>query len=101
MRSLEQDSGGIRTVQGLISGNGVATTGTGYVVTRTGLGAYSVRFTPPFRYFLSAEMSLTVGGFSVITWSSPTSDVLLFYTYNTGAAAADIGFLFMVRGVAR
>jgi hypothetical protein len=50
VRSQEQDQASYRTVSGYFNGStGAVISGTGFSVTRTGVGAYTVRFHRPFR----------------------------------------------------
>lgn len=101
MRTLEQDGTGIRTVSGFVSGAGVITSGIGFVVTKTGTGAYTIRFYPGFRSYLSMVASLNNGGFFVASWTQG-GDVLVS-TYSAGASPVqvDMGFYFTLRGLAR
>ena len=99
MKTLEQDAAaGARTVSGYVAAAGTINAGTGYTVTKTGTGTYQLRFQPGFRAYVSFVATLVLGGFVASSWGP---DYVAVSTYSSGAVAADVGFLFTMKGLAR
>lgn len=63
----------LRTVRGIITGSGTIYNGSGYTVTRTGNGSYTVNFNPAFGDVPAVIISSlgTPSGVSVITFQNP------------------------------
>lgn len=99
MRTQDIDALRIRTVGGLVNANGTIANGTGFVVVKTGTGAYTVYIRPRFRAFIDVEATLASGGFIYVTWSTPGQDGFGISTFSSSAVATDQPFLFSAKGI--
>ena len=94
-----ETQGGRRTVAGKVASDGSIGFGTGFIATRTALGQYTVRFTPPFRSNPTVTTTGTVSGNTGINVLSVAPDAATFLTYATNTlAAGDNHFLFTAVG---
>lgn len=89
----------LRIIRGRISAAGTITTGTGFTVTKTGTGAYTVTFSTAF----SAEPTVTatpqVGLARIATCTNVGASSAQFRTFDSaGGAAVDQDFHFIIIG---
>ena len=102
MRTAERDQAGYRTVSGRITGSGAVVAGTGFAVTRTAAGTYTVRLTPPLRsvHSITATVEWGAGNYvAALDAVAPDSFVIRTKESTTGIAA-DVAPFFTVRGIA-
>ncbi len=92
----------LRIVRGKVSAAGGVAFGSGYTVTRTAVGVYSVSFSPAFpsgQYPIvtaSAESNGTVARFAMI--NSPSNFAVVIRTVNGSGTTADTDFYFIAVG---
>lgn len=103
MRSKPQDTGVTRRVVGVVNGAGTIFSGTGFTVTKTGTGAYQVRFTESFRALISVAGNSPSGQLSYsVAFGSLAPDGFMAYGFTTNTnAVTDTGFTFIAEGLAR
>lgn len=95
MRATTRDVRGLgRIVRGQVSSSGGIVSGTGFTVVRTGLGLYTVTFTPAFLAAPVVLIGLHQVGFCRTTVLAAS---FMLDMFNTGAAAADIAFDFVAQ----
>jgi hypothetical protein len=96
MRSLQRDTNRTNTVVGRVSSTGVITSGTGFTITKSGLGVYIVR--PIRRGSVISYNTTAEAGTYYSSAGSPNSDgsltVLIFQSVS--GAATDVGFSFLI-----
>jgi hypothetical protein len=103
MKSKAQDVGVLRRLSGTVTSAGVVNLGTGFSVVRTGVGAYQITFTEPFRGVISVTGSAQQGALSyIVAFGNLTNGSVNAYCFTTSTnAATDVGFSFTVEGLAR
>jgi hypothetical protein len=96
VRSLQKDRDGTVTVNGAVNAAGNIISGVGFSVSKTGTGAYTVRF-PQIRALLNAVTVPASGAFLGASLASPSSVGVV--TYNSSATPTDYAFTFSVTGL--
>lgn len=89
--------GGGRVVRGSVSAAGVVTAGTGFTVTRTGVGLYTVTFLVPFNappVFSGSGRRAAAASAIVEQIAPPTVSILSLATMSGGNAQLDLDFDF-------
>jgi len=105
MKSLPADAPArVATVIGTFNGSAVITQGSGFTVTRTSAGNYTVRFSPRFRALLSFVASSMSGATSVLVvngaFPADGSVPLIVFATNTAGTPQDGTVTFTATGIA-
>jgi hypothetical protein len=104
MRTQEQEATGYRTTQGTVASDGSIAAGTGFTVSKSGTGQYTVRCRG-YRAIIGATAALAAGsGVVVPTINSPASLAsagVPVNVYTLAGAAIDAAFSFTATGLAR
>jgi hypothetical protein len=102
MRAAPQDTqGGVKTVNGGVSAAGAIGSGTGFTVTKTATGQYTVRFVPAFKALHSVVATVAAGNTANVLLST-AADSFSILTFATSTnAATDTAFQFTATGMAR
>jgi hypothetical protein len=101
MRTTEKDATGIRTVSGTFTLAGVITAGTGFTVVKTGTGMYVIHFTPPFKAFISGQVSPAQQANIAALMFSGFADLVTIQTFVTSTLTQqDTHCSFIARGLA-
>lgn len=100
MRTLEQDTRTVRRIStAVVNADGSINNGTGFTVTKTGTGAYTIRF-QGYRALTGATCSLGAGvGVTVVSVTQPNTVTVNIYTM--ASVAVDVAFYLTVDGLAR
>jgi len=89
----------LRVLRGRIAGNGTITTGSGFTVSRTGTGAYTVTFTTAFSSDPTVTATAQVIGARLVTCTSVVPGSAGFRTFDSATATAvDQDFQFIAVG---
>jgi hypothetical protein len=101
MRSQEKDVNGIRIISGTFTLAGVITGGTGFTVIKTGTGIYLVRFTPPFKAYISGQASpAQQANIAAIMFGGFPDQVTIQTFVSSTLAQQDTHCSFIARGLA-
>jgi hypothetical protein len=73
---------------GIVAGNGTIIAGTGFTITRTAVGTYTVTFTTPFAA-APVMLGQDVAATRVCCWASVTASSAQFLIVNTAGTAVD------------
>jgi hypothetical protein len=88
----------LRILRGRISGSGGITTGTGFTVSKTGTGAYTVTFTTAFSNQPTVVATPQVALARSVTCTSVLAGSAQFRTWDSASAAIDQDFHFIAIG---
>jgi hypothetical protein len=89
----------LKILRGRIAGNGTITTGTGFTVSRTGAGAYTVTFTTAFSGDPTVTATPQIIGVRIVTCTSVLPGSAGFRTFDpTTSTAVDQDFQFIAIG---
>ena len=89
----------LRIIRGRIAGNGTITTGSGFTVSKTGTGAYTVTFTTAFASEPTITATPQVGLARIATCTNVGASSAQFRTFDsTTGAAVDQDFHFIAIG---
>jgi lipocalin len=95
MRSRDIDNGGLRTINGNVNADGSISSGVGFTVTKTGAGAYVVRF-QGVRFIRGGPVVLfTTYGYQYSNVTQPNQ--INVWTLTTAAVYTDSTFTFAVQ----
>jgi hypothetical protein len=102
VRSQTQDQRGTRRIYGIVNATANVLSGVGFLATKTGPGAYTVRFTEPFKNAptVVATTNSNLNYSLVVGALLPDSFTVNVFVAST-AAAADVAFDFTAEGLAR
>jgi len=98
VRTTQRDSQGTRTVAGRVNSDGTVAGGTSdFTCTRTGVGAYTVRWTFPVRAILGTTVTAGTAGANYAAVSGHPDGTGGFFVqiYNSAVAASDLAFEFI------
>jgi hypothetical protein len=87
----------LRIVKGIVRADGTIFNGTGFTITRTGTGAYTLTFTTPFAEVPAVTITPTGAPPCTSSWNAGTSTSLLVNTWS-GSAATDEWWMFTAIG---
>ena len=100
MRTQQQDAPTrLVTISGAVNASGAIQSGTGFTVTKGGVGAYTIYFTPALRA-LVAWVAATYGSAGFVILISSTARSVALNTNSYTGAGADVGFQFTAAGLA-
>lgn len=87
----------LRIIRGRVNSDGTIALGTGFTISKTGTGAYTINFSTTFSSAPTAVASATnAAHFSNV--GLPSTSSVAVATYNSSAAAADAAFNFIIIG---
>lgn len=102
MRTRRFDTDNRQSVEGVVNADGSVAAGSDFLVTRTGAGAYTIRFTKPFKNKPSIRVTTQVGTFVFGVTNNVTSESFQVSVYaSTTGAVSDSIFHFSAEGLAR
>jgi len=87
----------LRIVKGIVRADGTIFNGTGFTVTKTGTGSYTLNFTTPFADVPAVSITPTGPPPCTSSWNAGNSTSLLVYTWS-GSAATDEWWMFIAVG---
>lgn len=96
--ALGTSESGMRLVRGQVRNDGVILVGSGFTVSHTGTGAYTVTFSPAFSGAPVVVATVQHGIAQMATVSSPSAGVVYIDTWDANGTASDQFFHFIAIG---